>query len=383
MDCNSAVAPNTDSCEKQITRTDCYGCGILCTAAQICSTATLACAVAPPPSFATGALLPVVPWFGPGNVPFKLQLTPVAATNVTYWCRTGPVAAINGIPVVDSIPYTPCDGGTGVNPVHTPTPPGGVAELQGGTYRTDYHYRTDGYISTPVSKTYYIHHGVDLDVECAQGALAMNMETAYFTVARNWGVANPGKFSTAFTFSGQILANPSIKIPFVGVQKTWGMYWGTYGTPFTPGWPWIPALPGTGNFTTDDLSVHHRFVRSADGTMIARVRMYARTTWQGAHNCMDTVLFGSHHNSLMPRHYHDCTAFVVNSAGIGLCLSGSPAVVVDRSVTGYVKMGHRLDPGFSGYPSIPDLRSSKCTSDPTCNDYGGDTNPWFRLYLPP
>jgi hypothetical protein len=118
--------------------------------------------------------------------------------------------------------------------------------------------------------------------------------------------------------------------------------------------------------------------------MIARVRMYARTKPDQSKDCIDNVLFGSNHTSLMPLHYRDCAAFIVNTTGIGLCLgSGSPTVVVDRSVTGYVKMGHRHDLGFMSYPAIPDFRSSKCTSGPTCNDYSGDTNPWYRLYLPP
>ena len=297
------------------TVTDRAHCGTtcsVCTATQVCNSG---CIAAPTPTFVT---VPPDPagWQDPNGTALTLTMTSTGLSNAIYECRTGPDGAFSPT----SPPWGPCDGGNGSRPTHTPTP---LASTPEGNYRTEYRYRADTYTSAAIATRYYVHHSLDRVQFCPRPGITADgphfTDAQYFAAAQTFATANPTLFPVTGTFPapGAIPArtdsiyvrNPFIKIPFVGITESMGMYSGN-GTGLPTSWP-----ATGGSYLLNERSLRHAWVLNPARTMILMKRRYIHPS----NHCRNEIRVG-HLYFGFPSHLMDCEALVVNANGNGLCL---------------------------------------------------------------
>jgi hypothetical protein len=240
-----------------------------------------------------------------------MRLTPTGVEGTTYECRTGPAASFTAT----TPPWAACDGGSGMNPTHTPQLPGGLDE--GGSFRTEFRFTAPpNPVSAPVGYDYYVHNSLNGIPTCTRPFT----DQEYFDFARA-----SGSFPTTTTFPDDDrvqLRNPHIRILFVGASasdaaRSGGSLINGMAMPFSLSGMMVFDFP----FGVD--SLRHKYVISSDRTMILMRRFY-----RGFDNtCRDEQWIGSKMGA-MPPHRLDCDAWVVNSKGQGICLAGTSAIAV-------------------------------------------------------
>ncbi|MCU1279044.1 MAG: Tryptophan synthase alpha chain [bacterium] len=325
---------------------NCAGCGHACTNGQTCQASACACpgatalcgsiccttgnvcnggACMPPP-----APMIATKWNDPTgsldgtNIAVHMTFTPTGIPGTVYQCRTGTAASFT--PTVPA--WGPCDGGSGVNPTYQPALPTGFD--QGGSMRTEFRYQLpDPYTSPVVSYDFYLHNSLNDVGSCPDAVNGQpephQSDAAYFGFAKTY---DPTNFPTTTVFpAGAQLRNPFITIPFKSVTTTVG----ARATGFLVDgnnvhFPATGALPLTFDFTLKTLSLRHKFVMSADQTMILMRRQYGFSTGAGGTDCRNLIWVGTKQKTgpddLRGRRKIDCEALVVNANGKAICLSG-------------------------------------------------------------
>jgi hypothetical protein len=301
-----------------------------CNAGDVCNAG--ACMAPPAPNIATRWNDPTGSLDG-ANIAVKMTFTPTGIPGTIYECRTG--AAASFTPTVP--PWGPCDGAAGTTPNYQPALPTGFD--QGGSMRTEYRYRLpDPYTSPVVGYPFYLHNSLNDVGSCPDvpnGQVEPRQsDAAYFTFAKTF---DPTNFPTTTAFpAGAVLRNPFISIPFKSVTTTLGervkgyIIDGGTGMKF----PATGALPAMFDFTVKTLSLRHKFVMSADNTMVLMRRQYGFSTGAGGTDCRNLIPIGGTEgqkigpNDLRAPRKADCEAWVVNANGKGLCLQGSPITAV-------------------------------------------------------
>jgi hypothetical protein len=315
------------------TSTDRAHCGTtcaVCNAAQVCNNSACVTAVAP-----VIARMPADPtgWQDPNGAALLVGVTDTGYTAAIYECRTGPDASFT-----TTIPaWGPCDGATGVGRNHNPTPNATVPE---GNYRTEYRYRMDTYISPAVAARYYVHHSLDKVGTCPRAGFATDgphfADLDYFNAAQTFATANPLLFPVSATFPSPsaiplradaiYLRNPFIKIPFVSVAESGGMY-ASYGTGFPTSWPAAGA-----NYLFNERSLRHVWTMNGAHTMILMKRHYQHPVVTTT-PCQNLIWVGHlFYGTDYPNHTVDCEALVVNTHGNGLCFTTGGTVPIPVAI---------------------------------------------------
>jgi hypothetical protein len=334
---------------------NCLTCGHACTNGQTCQSSACACAggtalcgssccsasnicnagacMAPPvPNIATKWNDPTGSLDG-ANIAVKMTFTPTGIAGTIYECRTG--AAASFTPTVP--PWGPCDGAAGTTPNYQPALPTGFD--QGGSMRTEFRYRLpDPFTSAVVAYPFYLHNSLNDVGSCPDvpnGQLEPRQsDAAYFNFAKTFDATN---FPTTAAFpAGAQLRNPFISIPFKNVTTTLGARVKGYlidgGT--NTRFPATGLLPAMFDFTVKTLSLRHKYVMSADNTMLLMRRQYGFSTGAGGVDCRNLIQIGGTEgatlgpNDLRGLRKVDCEAWVVNVNGKGICLQGNPITAV-------------------------------------------------------
>lgn len=315
-----------------VTLSDRNHCGptcAVCTVNQVCNNGCVnpvTPAITRSPTDPTG-------WLDPSGAAPVVSVADTGIPGVVYECRTGPDASFTTTTPV----WGPCDGATGVGRNHTPTPNLTTPE---GNYRTEYRYRQDTYISSVLAARYYIHHSLDKVATCPRAGVAADgphfADTDYFNAAQTFAAANPTLFPVSATFPSPAaipartdaiyLRNPFIKIPFVGVAESGGMY-ASYGTGFATSWPAAGA-----NYLFNERSLRHSWVINAGHTMILMKRHFVHPVNTAA-PCQNLIWVGHlFYGPDYPNHTVDCEALVVNSHGNGLCFTTGGTVPIPVAI---------------------------------------------------
>jgi len=271
----------------------------------------------PPPAIESPWPDPVGAHVAGGDLP-TMTLENTGNAETIYECRTGPAGTFTS-----TVPaWGPCDGGSGMNPTHHPTFPTGIDD--GGSYRTEYRYRLPSrdYTSPVVAYDYYVHNSLDGISPCP---VLPNTDEEYFTFAKAF---DPTNFATGSTFDVNrvTLRNPIIRILFLGVSASESARYSSMYDGLGSG---VVASASPFDFTGGTLSLRHKYVMSADHTMILMRRFYPSRTG----SCRQELQIGAPQGV---NYVHDvtCDAFVVNSPGKGLCLASAPvrAVAIDQNL---------------------------------------------------
>jgi hypothetical protein len=329
-------------------------CGnICCTAGNVCNAG--ACMAPPVATIATKWNDPTGSLDG-ANLAVHMTFTPTGIPGTIYQCRTG--AASSFTPTVPA--WGPCDGGSGANPTYQPTLPTGFD--QGGSMRTEFRYTLpDPYTSPVVPYNFYLHNSLNDVGSCPDvpnGQLEPRQtDAAYFAFAKTF---DPVNFPTTTAFpAGAQLRNPFISIPFKSVTTTIGarsngfLVDGNY-MKFPP----TGALPLTFDFVLKTLSLRHKYVMSADNTMVLMRRQYGFSNGAGGTDCRDLLWVGKKQitgpDDLRGRRKIDCEALVVNVNGKGLCLSGVVVAPVpfDQTIPGNGTTGTNLVSNVAGSSTV-------------------------------
>jgi hypothetical protein len=310
-----------------VTTTDRAHCGTACAVcgtAQVCNNSLCVNAVAP--TFVTPLPADPTGWLDPTGAALVVTVGDTGYASAIYECRTGPDASFTATTPA----WAPCDGGSGVGKRHVPTP----STTPGGSYRTEFRYRSDTYISPVIATRYYVHHGLDKVGLCPRAGVPADgphfADTDYFAAATTYATANPTLFplSAAFPAGSAIpartdaiyLRNPFIKIPFTGVSETIGMAGGTPVAPAALQWP----IAG-GSYVFNERSLRHAWVINPARTMILLKRRYVHP----AGDCHEQFWVGQDKKGVpYTRHRIDCEAMVLNTHGNGLCFNGPGATPV-------------------------------------------------------
>ena len=366
--CNSGfadcvtTAPNLNGCETSITtRAHCGGCSTACGSTQLCSAS--ACITAPAPVIATKWGDPTG-WKDGSNNTIQMTFNSTGVAGTIYQCRTGPASSFTSTTPA----WVNCDGGSGTTPTYkpAPTPAASDPDVQGGSYHTEYRYISDTYTSPAATYDYYIHHSLDGVPTCPRAANdhPLFSDTALFAAAKAFNTASSANaalfpLTKLFANTGTVkLKNPFIEIPFTSVSASRGMIAGF----------WTLPLPNPE--IVDDVSLRHRYVLSADGTMILKKRAFLS---QKTNDCTDEYHFNSNYYG---RVTITCDAFVLNATGQGVCINsvGGTATVTKFDLyptnSAYVSV--------AGWQKILRRHPDMCVGSATCNDLYP-----FMIALPP
>lgn len=372
---------NTDGCETPLgTERDCENCGDTCGPLQVCA-GKAGCR--PRPEIASRWADPTG-WMDENHDPITMKFVRVGLpANTTYECRTGKVAEVS------AVAWGACDADQGTQPVHRPLPQNGLdPEKQNGSYRTEYRYRIGDYTSPVLSYEFYVHHSLDGAKTCSPPF----SDQVYFDVAKVYAAQNPTLFSLArwsdivadldagldagrdagldagsvIGLEKPVLRNPFVRIAFVDVMLSNESLLDGY---------WNARKPLPNPFVVGDInSLRHRFLINAEGTLILRKRIYARS-FVPPGDCADPIKVG------MSRTPIACQALVLNRSGHGLCIgtgAGDGGTAAAPTV---------LFHSVSGWQKIRVNHDRRCLTDPSCNDVpgpdGGPTNNPYKLYLAP
>ena len=306
-----------------VTLSDRNHCGstcAVCSATQVCNNAC----VAPPAPVITQAPADPTGWLDPRGAAPVFTVADPGIPGIVYECRTGPDATFT-----TTVPaWANCDGANGTRGTHTPIPNPTTPE---GNYRTEYRYRQGTFTSAVVAARYYIHHSLDKVATCPRPGFAGDgphfTDTDYFNAAQTFATANPTLFpvaaTTVFPAPAAIpartdaiyLRNPFIKIPFVGIAESGGMY-GGQGTGFAYSWPAAGS-----NYLFNERSLRHSWVLNAAHTMMLYKRHYIHPVNTVA-PCSNLISVGHlFYSTDYPTHNLDCEALVLNPKGNGLCFT--------------------------------------------------------------
>jgi hypothetical protein len=337
--CDSGQACNAGTCVcladsnvcdgRCYARTDRAKCGPSCAPCQADEVCNGRCEPAPLPEFAS---LPRDPtgWLRPDGSPLAIAIKPTNVPGTIYECRTGPAASFTP----QSPPWGPCDGQSGTEPIHLPSPSSSAPE---GTYRTEYRFRSDTFRSSTVGVRYYVHRSLDRVATCPPAnAPRAFTDDEIFEVARQFSAQNTAIFDSSRTFPAPsnspsrtdaiVVANPFLKIPFTNVVTSPGMLAGA-----RLGW----SAPG-GDYTLNERSLRHQYVLSPTRNFLLVRRQYVHPK---TGSCEQLVRIGSPRSA---RLYGPgdrgvrriaCEALVLNTRGQAICVgrtsdtANAPAVL--------------------------------------------------------
>jgi hypothetical protein len=317
------VGSNTMCGGCYVTLSDRNHCGstcAVCLGSLVCNNAC----VAPPALSITQAPPDPAGWLDPRGAPPTVTVADPGVPGIVYECRTGPDATFT----TTTPAWVNCDGASGTGRVATLAPTPSTPE---GNYRTEVRYRQGTFTSAVVTARYYIHHSLDKVATCPRPGFPTDgphfTDADYFNAATTFAAANPTLFpvtaSVTFPAPAAIpartdaiyLRNPFIKIPFVSIIESGGMYGGE-GTGFAYSWP------ATGsNYLFNERSLRHTWVLNAARTMMLYKRHYIHPVNTVA-PCQNLIWVGHiYFGTDYPSHTIDCEALVLNTKGNGLCFT--------------------------------------------------------------
>ena len=291
-------------------------------------------------------------WLDAENNPITFAIEPVDAVGVVYECRTGPESLLGGIP------FTPCDGGDGTQPVHEAVP---MVNMEEGSYRTEVRVRVGDLISAPAGFDYYAHHSLDGAATCPQ---PLTDEQIFEAAGPALLFGEPPPFPS---FTGT--RNPFISLPFSNVAPN--------AATQVAGSRWL-GITGN-NFTVETRSLRRRFALSPDRKLLLVQRQYVsrRAVDRGVTNIGGLCRNGiSYRTSTSPRGDSklDCQTMVLNSRGFSRCIrndNGTPLVELPTQ-NGFIKLSRRMTFSAKGPTEV-------CPS----NDYNPGACDFGYLVLPP
>ncbi|MEZ4367807.1 MAG: hypothetical protein R2939_16240 [Kofleriaceae bacterium] len=244
-------------------------------------------------------------------------------------CRAG------NLSVVDGAAFASC--GTADASGQVTFPIVASAGATDGSYRVDVEYLDAAGQTQTYATTMYLHRSLDGAQRCDDGA-EWPSDAAFFTAA-----IQPFSFPAAVTdvpswaasglphatpFVNTDLTMPTYTVGFVGVSRF--QLTSRYAIPTAAaGVTLSNPLPMTSTVSFDlpMLSLRHRIVTNAEGTLLLVHRSYESRTVRritGSTQCRMGTFFGRDISSEI---HVDCDAFVLNAAGEGFCMQTSGGVV--------------------------------------------------------
>jgi hypothetical protein len=302
-----------------------------CPPGQVCDLDVLRCVAelgpgAPERPEVVAGLPPATGWVDEDGAPIQLAFAPV--DGALYECRTGPVAEVS------DLDFAPCDGGSGTEPIHVPSPTAGHDE---GRYETQARIQKDGSTSALTIVPFYAHRSLDEVASCPPA----HSDEDVFAAAR--ALLEP---SGAFA-PDAVLGNPFIEIPFEEVIVTQAMLGGTPG-----------RWDGIVDYRAEVSSLRRRFVLDEGRELLLVRRQFESRrarAMEGVHSCRNGYRFGGTRGA-HPRGAVDCENLVLNRRGQSVCLisEGTDLVVGPTSDIGWAKLvKEKVRSPFSSKGALP------------------------------